>query len=293
MHFTTTFVILLSATTVLALPGNFQPQLSAVKKSSSKSSGDEYPLAYGIAIEKPPSGKFTAISATFKVPTLKLGDKVDSRGYGIFESITAYVGLDGAAVQGSEDVLLVGLNIFINQAGATMTVPDGNNLVLRGKAEWYDTPCTEWTEKDLKIVYGDVIKLSVDSPSGTAATLSIENTNTRVKITKPLTAPHGTPLLGDTAEWLVQNLVGADGKLLPPPDFGTITFTDCVATTSDGKTYGPDAGQIFDQGDQLKTDTTGNTVNVKFVSSSAGTSGAQKPPPAAAGDMTSGTAQTG
>ncbi|KAK8151971.1 peptidase A4 family-domain-containing protein [Phyllosticta citribraziliensis] len=293
MHFTTTFAILLSATTVLALPGKPQPQQNTVAKTdqtSSDSSGDDWPVWFGVTIDKPPSGKFTGISATLKVPTLKLGDQKGPNGYGV----SAWIGLDGA--KDSDDVLQVGVNMFITSDGAKLTVPDGDKLILRGVPEWYPTPFTEWAEKELKIVYGDVIKLRVESTSETAATLYIENTNTGVKISKPMTPPKGTKLIGNTAEWIVESLIGPDGKFLPPPDFGTIAFSDCVATTSDGKTYGPDAGKVFDQGDKLKTETKGNTVNVNFVPESAfinpGKPGGKKKPPAES-STTGGTAHTG
>lgn len=75
-------------------------------------------------------------------------------------------------------------------------------------------------------------------------------------------------LCEENVEWIVEDFEEGS-SLVPFADFGTVEFTDAVATTVDGGTVGPLGATTIDIQQSLKTLTSVSigldTVTVKYV----------------------------
>ncbi|KAK7531493.1 peptidase A4 family-domain-containing protein [Phyllosticta citribraziliensis] len=280
MYFTAALVALLSATTVLAAPGTRKVQPRGVDLKSDKgstSSKGDVPVWFGVALKAPAGVKFTSISTTIKVPSFKLGDQPQ---YGDANGIAAWIGIDGL-YGSSEDVLQGGIVLALNKDGAKLTVPDGKTFIVNAVEEWYPIDPHQLTQQEFQIRFGHTLHLRIDVTSETTGTLTFENADTKQRLVRPLTAPAGTKSLQNSAEWIVESLIDSKtGLAMPPPDFGTLTFADCVVTGSDGKTYGPGTGIVKQEAYKLQTSRTDNSVSIRFVSE---VEAGDVPPPAGKG----------
>ncbi|CAD6500433.1 BgTH12-07610 [Blumeria graminis f. sp. triticale] len=196
----------------------------------------------GAILTTPPAGStFTAVSARFTIPAPKVNG-----------AASAWVGIDGDTYAAA-----------ILQTGIDFMVING---VLAYKAwyEWYPDYAYDFT--DFKMSPGDVINISVAASSSSAGTAIIENVTTRQKVTKALTAPtSNSNLAGQNAEWIIEDFQ-QDGALVPLTNFGTVSFTNSMATTSAGKQVDTTGAQILDiqQGRNVLTSSSasGSTVTV-------------------------------
>jgi hypothetical protein len=74
-----------------------------------------------------------------------------------------------------------------------------------------------------------VISLFVNATTTTSGTATIENLTTGKTASQSLTST--SALGGENAEWIVEDYE-ENGSLIAFADFGNVTFTDCVASTS-------------------------------------------------------------
>ncbi|KAK8170151.1 peptidase A4 family-domain-containing protein [Phyllosticta citrichinensis] len=272
-----------SATTVLAAPGLRKVQqpgidLKSEKGASTSSSNDGIPTWSGVALKAPAGVKFTSISATVKVPSFKMVDQSQSGG---FNGIVAWVGIDGMSGV-SDDVLQGGVLLAVDQVGARLTIPDGKDFIVNAVEEWYPADQNQLSQQEFRIRFGHTLELRIEVVTATTGTFTIENVDTKQRLVRPLTAPGGTKSLQNSVEWIVETLTDSKtGNAVPPPDFGTLTFADCVVTASDGKTYGPGTGEIREEASQVKTSRTANSVSVRFAAAAAAAKAGNVPPPPA------------
>ena len=88
---------------------------------------------------------------------------------------------------------------------------------------------------------GDTIYMAVDATSTTTGTATLENLTTGEKYNAEVPNPYDSVLCQEDAEWIVEDFEEGSSPA-PFADFGTVTFTDCSATGSDG-TFGPSGGE--------------------------------------------------
>lgn len=141
---------------------------------------------------------------------------VVSPGSGSFYS-SAWVGIDG---DGSNDVL---------QAGTEQEVAGGHHTYVWW--EWY--PDYEVQISNFGVSPGDVVYCAICVHSSTEAGFYLTNLTTGTATSFTKTAPSGTALTGNCAEWIVEapTVGGSQAALVK---YGDVYFDECVAGTKKG-----------------------------------------------------------
>lgn len=127
------------------------------------------------------------------------------------------------------------------------------------------TESTNTYSFSLSISAGDTIAVSVASTSTKAGTAVITNTSTGKSVSKSLTSTYA--LGGQNAEWIVEDFE-ENGSLVKLCNFGTVTFTSCVAKTSSSSENAASASILdIKQSSVVLTSVTvsGSTVTVSYV----------------------------
>jgi Peptidase A4 family len=233
---------------------NIRAHQSIPKKISNKqshkvtnTSHTDYSSNWGGAVIKaPPAGQiFNAVSGSFIVPT----PSIPSNGLGTGESFAAavWVGIDGDTYTNA-----------ILQTGVDLNVAADGSVSFDAWYEWY--PDYSYTF-DLAINAGDEVSMTVIASSSTEGTALVENISTGQQASIELSSTY--ELGGQNAEWIVEDFE-ENSQLVAFADFGTVTFTNCVATTEQERvgTNGATVIEIGDSGGQL---TGVNIVNNKEV----------------------------
>lgn len=131
---------------------------------------------------------------------------------------SAWVGIDG---DGSPDVL---------QAGTESSLVNGSSSVYAWW-EWY--PDYEVAISNFPVRAGDTIYCLICATSATTAGIYLTNDNTDQHVSFSVTAPNGTALVGNCAEWIVETpSVGGNPTTLP--DYGVVYFDDALAGERNG-----------------------------------------------------------
>jgi hypothetical protein len=91
-------------------------------------------------------------------------------------------------------------------------------------------------------ICSQVISMYVNATTSTTGSATVENLTTGKTVTKSLTST--SALGGENAEWIVEDYEEGD-SLIAFADFGNVTFTDCVAATSESS-EGVDSATIMD-----------------------------------------------
>lgn len=196
----------------------------------------------GAVLTAPPAGQtFNAVSGTFTVPT----PSAPSSGSGTW-SASAWVGIDGDTY--SSAILQSGVDFTVTKSGSSTSTS------FDAWYEWYPDYAYDF---DIAISAGDVISVSIASSSSSAGTVTLENLTTGETVSKSLTAPSSSSDLGgQNAEWIVEDYE-SNGELVALADFGTVTFTDAVASTSSESVGTTDATIIeIKSGNSVVTDVT-------------------------------------
>jgi len=182
----------------------------------------------GAVITSPPSGEtFNAVYGTFTVPTPSAGS-TSARSY----SASAWVGIDGDTYGNA-----------ILQSGVDFTVTSAGDVSYDSWYEWY--PDYAYDFDSFTVSAGDVITISIVASSLSAGTVTLDNTSTGQSVSKSLTAPSSSSDLGgQNAEWIVEDYESGS-SLVSLADWGTVTFTDCSATTS-STSEGLDSASVID-----------------------------------------------
>lgn len=112
---------------------------------------------------------------------------------------------------------------------------------------------------------GDTVSISVVASSATSGTAYINNLSNGQSVSQPITS--SSSLCQENAEWIVEDFEEGSG-LVPFADFGSVTFSNAVASTSGGNSYGPDSGtqiDIVQNGQQLtQVSDDGSSVTVTY-----------------------------
>jgi hypothetical protein len=145
----------------------------------------------------------------------------------------SWIGIDG---DGSGDVFQAGVECEAYRSGASVT---------RNIYPWWEWfPIAEVQITNFAVSPGDMITMVLCSANGagsTTGTVSITNRTTGATTSVTLTAPAGTQLKGNSAEWIVEApTVG--GTQSAVADYGQVFFNVCEAVTVKGVTVGGGTG---------------------------------------------------
>ena len=132
-----------------------------------------------------------------------------------------WVGIDGT--QGTSDVM---------QAGTVSEcVVSGGKVTSRRFSAW-----TEWFSGPSAYVHnfpvevGDLISCTVCAPFGTThGTAMFNNLTSGATTNVGIDPPESTNLVGNVAEWIVEDPSKRGGGPYPFPDYGSTFFSDCIA----------------------------------------------------------------
>lgn len=115
----------------------------------------------------------------------------------------------------------------------------------------------------------------VNATTSTTGTATIENQTTGKSVTKDITST--SALGGENAEWIVEDFEEGD-SLIAFANFGNVTFTDCIAATSESS-EGVSSATIMDienTSNEVLTDVTlisDSSFEVAYTTSTTTTSG--------------------
>ncbi len=170
----------------------------------------------GVVAFNPAADTFKWIAGNWIVPdpTQPAGQPTGSWYYS-----SAWIGIDG---WGSPDVLQAGTSQDVLVQGSTVTKS------IYPWWEWY--PNYEIKINNFPVTSGDYMACLVCSSSTTTATIYLTNSTTGVHTSFQITAPAGTVLKGNSAEWIVEApTVG--GNLAKLVAYGATFFDNAYAYT--------------------------------------------------------------
>jgi hypothetical protein len=178
----------------------------------------------------PTDQSFCGVSSEWVVPNIY--PPLESQGYWI----GSWIGLDGYTGAGA-NVLL--------QAGVGQEVYyDGNTLHYDINVWWEWIPGNQVPIAGVPVSPGDLVTVIIwthGQGSNTAA-VYFTNTTSGLSTSVAVSAPPETQLVGNSAEWIVEEPLAYPG-LDTLPDYGEVFFSDCEAYTSAGGVVpGPGTG---------------------------------------------------
>ncbi|KAE9366601.1 concanavalin A-like lectin/glucanase [Stipitochalara longipes BDJ] len=136
----------------------------------------------------------------------------------------SWVGIDG---WGSPDVLQGGTG--------SECIVSGGKIQSQSAFGWFEWYPYSWTNfSDFSVKPGDSVNCLVCAPGGAGSTTGsvlLGNTSTGQYVSAQLTAPSGTKLVGNCAEWIMED-PSLGGSEAPFPDYAAEFFYDCQAGTA-------------------------------------------------------------
>lgn len=178
----------------------------------------------GAVVKRPAAEPLVTVSGQWTVPSVSPPASA-SNGHGGFNDGTyicaAWVGLDGWG--GSGDVLQAGTNSVVTVSGGRVA-----STSYYAWIEWFGNP---WqVESSFPVSPGDTIVCTVCAPfSNTHGAAFFTNQTTGMATSFGIDAPAGTSLVGNVAEWIVEDPGQLSGSLFPFPNYGQTTFQNCSA----------------------------------------------------------------
>jgi Peptidase A4 family len=167
---------------------------------------------------------------------------------GVWYSASTWIGIDG--IDGSGDVLQIGCDSDV------MTFLFGTQRQLNPWWEWY--PAGSFWISNLPVAQGDTMDglICVKPGSVTAATMYLLNVTSGVGASFQATAPPGTTLAGNSAEWVVERLE-IDTNTPELARYGDVYFDSAYAGTVAGAQLDASAGNVINMIDSGNTISTG------------------------------------
>ncbi|OAL55219.1 concanavalin A-like lectin/glucanase [Pyrenochaeta sp. DS3sAY3a] len=169
-----------------------------------------FDLNRGGGVLKAPEGdSFASVSGTFTVPNLSGANR-----------LSIWVGIGDRLEQ---DYVLGGGIVY--------------NSTLKSFSAYWPGPVTDTTSA-VPVANGNSITVTV-AVAAAGGTVTVENKTQNKKTTQTLAGPTGvdpSELTALAANWFVQAYQVTPGQLVQTPNFGTVSFTACTATTKSGKT---------------------------------------------------------
>lgn len=165
----------------------------------------------------------------------------------------SWIGIDG---DGSSDVFQAGIGCEVYASGNSVT------RLFYPWWEWY--PAGEVQITNFEVSPGDMVTMLLCSTSATTGTVYFTNRTTGASTNVALTAPSGTRLVGNCAEWIVEapTVNGAQSLL---PDYGEVFFSVCEAVTQKGVTVNGGSGNNINMTAGANTVSDGNLITPTVV----------------------------
>ena len=168
----------------------------------------------------------------------------------------SWIGIDG---DGSGDVCQAGVECEVYQSGSTVT----RNIYPWW--EWYPNPEVKIT--NFACVPGDLLTMVLCTSQGagsTSATVYLTNRTSGATTSFSFTAPAGTKLVGNCAEWIVvAPTVGGGQSAIA--DYGEVFFSVCEAVTAKGTTINGGTGDNINMTAGGKIVSAGNLITPTVV----------------------------
>jgi hypothetical protein len=155
----------------------------------------------------------------------------------------SWIGIDG---DGSDDVFQAGVETEVYRSGTT---------IARNCYAWWEWfPEGEVQITNLEVNPGDMITMLLCSSNATSGVVFFTNRTTGASTSVTLTAPAGTQLMGNCAEWIVEAPT-VNGSQSALADYGEVFFSVCEAVTQKGVTVNGGTG------DNINMTAAGNVVS--------------------------------
>ena len=163
----------------------------------------------------------------------------------------SWIGIDG---DGSGDVC---------QAGMVCEVTN-NSRTINPWHEWFPSSWVNIT--NLTVNPGDLISVLIctQGAGSTSAGIYFANLSSGVATSYTITAPAGTKLVGNSAEWIVET-PGINNVLAPMPDYGEVFFSNCEAGLSNGTTVNGGTGNNINLVQNGQTLSTGTLITPTII----------------------------
>jgi len=162
-----------------------------------------------------------------------------------------WIGIDG---WGSGDVC---------QAGMVCSVTN-NSRTINPWHEWYPSSWVNIT--NLPILPGDMISMLIctGGAGSTSASISFANVSSGLAASYSITAPAGTKLAGNSAEWIAET-PGINGQLAEMPDYGEVFFSNSQAGLTNGSTVNGGTGSSINLVNGTTTVSTGTLITPTVI----------------------------
>jgi hypothetical protein len=175
----------------------------------------------GAVVYAPPGDSFKWVQGDWVVPDVAAPPDNQPQYF-----CASWIGIDG---DGSGDVFQAGVESDVNSGGTTAAS-------IYPWWEWF--PISEVQITNLQVNAGDMVTMVLCSEKGagsTTGTVFFSNRTTGESTSVGLTAPSGTTLVGNSAEWIVEAPT-VDGGQSALADYGEVFFSVCDAYTVGGVT---------------------------------------------------------
>ncbi|KAH7371979.1 concanavalin A-like lectin/glucanase domain-containing protein [Pyrenochaeta sp. MPI-SDFR-AT-0127] len=162
----------------------------------------------GGVLTAPAGDPFASVSGTFTVPNLSGANR-----------LSIWVGIGDTL----EQTYVLGGGIVYNST-------------LRSFSAYFPGPVTDTTTA-VPVANGNSITVTINVAAA-GGTVTVENKTQNRRTTQTLAAPAGVDpeqLTALAASWFVQAYQVTPGQLVQTPNYGTVSFTACTATTKSGK----------------------------------------------------------
>ncbi|HTS26338.1 MAG TPA: A4/G1 family peptidase [Bryobacteraceae bacterium] len=192
----------------------------------------------GGVVYSPSGDQIWFVCGAWNIPTPSLPSGAPS---GILYPVSSWVGLDG---DNSGDVLQAGCD-------ADITLSSGQQRIQYSPWwEWY--PAESFWITNMSVVAGEefacsiyCISLANGSANPNSALMVVANASRGPVMYFVVTAPPGTVLQGNCAEWIVEALNTGPHGATELAKYTPVKFTDCVAVTVQGKYLYPSDGNTI------------------------------------------------
>ncbi|RDI97314.1 hypothetical protein DVT68_16240 [Dyella solisilvae] len=191
----------------------------------------------GAVVHAPAGDSFQWVEGTWTVPNAYPPANAQD---GVWYSASTWVGIDG--IDGSGDVLQAGCDSDVMTSGGNIS------RQLNPWWEWY--PAGSYWISNLPISPGDTVNclICVSAGSTTEATIFLYNVTSNVAAHFLATAPAGTELVGNSAEWVVERLE-IDTNTPELAQYGEVFFSEANAETKKKQLFTGGSGSTINMTD--------------------------------------------
>ncbi len=212
------------------------------KRHKSPLMGGISSLNWSGALMLPPAGSaFSQIIGQWKVPTFNQDV--------LYGNCLSWIGIDGS---GSTDVLQAGVACEANSEKGTV------QLNVYPWWQWY--PEVPIPITNLPVSSGDSVFVFIMVTSSTSGVIMFSNYSQGTITSFLVTAPPGTSLAGNSAEWIVERPSDENCKLTILGDYGKVEFDPAAAVITNGTLFLADVGKPINMMDRC-----GNIISTATI----------------------------